>query len=160
MVQTAANNLTEDQYLQIVNEASTHAGNLSRGNEVELPAIQNVLFKKVSPLYYKTRVRLSFSLTDEFKSHFALVRGLIEFYRSKSFSFEYNAVQKGIETDIEASQLRNLQVFFESILSWLKKELKFKETLKVILEFENRYKLEQEEVYALFTNVTSGIKNR
>ena len=156
MVHTAANILTEDQYLQIVSEASVRSGNSSNYNNVEAPVIQNVLFDNVSPLYYKSKVRLSFSLSEEFKRHFVLIKGLIEFYRSKNFSFEYNLAQKGIETDIEVSELSNLQVFFESVLAWLREELKFKKTLKVILEFEQRYKLEQAEVYALFNEVTSA----
>jgi len=156
MVHTAANILSEQQYLQIADEAYGHAYNLSKDKSAAVPLIQNVLFKKVSPLYYKTRVRLSFALTEEFKRHFALIKGLLEFYRLKNFSFEYNSAQKEIETDVEASQLHSLQLFFDSILNLLKKELTFKETLKTVLEFEKRYKLEQAEVYSLFTKVTSA----
>ena len=155
MVQTA-NILTEEQYLQIVSRASVRSGNSSSDNTtVDQPAIKSDLFNNVSPLYYKSKVRLSFSLSEEFKKHFVLIKGLIEFYRSKNFSFEYNVAQKGIETDVEVSELQNLQTFFDTVLNWLHEELKFKKTLKVILEFEHRYKLEQTEVYSLFKNVAS-----
>ena len=73
MVHTAANILTEDQYLQIVSEASVRSGNSSNDNNVKAPVIQNVLFDNVSPLYYKSKVRLSFSLSEEFKKHFVLI---------------------------------------------------------------------------------------
>lgn len=154
MAHTAANILTEEQYLQIVNEVSTSSSQAGDSTD-ELPVIQNKLFSKVSPLYYKSRVSLSLSLTEEFKRHFVLIKGLIEFYRAKNFSFEYNITQKGIETDVEVSELNNLQIFFDSILGWVEEELKFKETLKVILAFEHRYKLEQAEVYSLFKKVAS-----
>ena len=149
MVHKAANILTEEQYLQIVNEASTPSDNSSNEYNVETPVLESVLFDNVSPLYYKSKVRLSFSLSKEFKRHFVLIKGLIEFHRSKNFSFEYNVAQKRIEADIEVSELNNLQIFFESVLRWLNEELKFKETLKVILEFEHRYRLEQAEIYSL-----------
>ena len=158
MVHATSSILTQAKYLQIANATSEHPDNVSHQNQVTFPEIQSVLFNKVSPLHYKTRVHLSFSLTEEFRRHFVLIKGLIEFYRSKNFSFEYNAVQKGIEADIEVSQLSNLQLFFDSILSRLNDELKFKETLKIILDFENRYKLAQAEVYALFVKATSRIK--
>ena len=149
MVHKAANILTEEQYLQIVDEASTPSDYSSNEYNVETPVLESVLFDNVSPLYYKSKVRLSLSLSEEFKRHFVMIKGLIEFHRSKNFSFEYNVAQKRIEADIEVSELHNLQIFFESVLRWLNEELKFKETLKVILEFEHRYRLEQAEIYSL-----------
>jgi len=97
-------------------------------------------------------MHFSFSLSEEFKKNFVLIKGLIEFLRSKNFSFEYNFAQKAIETDIEVSQLEDLRAFLHDVSIWLRQEIKFKETLKVILDFENRYKVAKAEVYALLKN--------
>ena len=145
MVHAATALSTEGQYLQIANQGES---NIVSVDDSEHTAIQNRLFGKVSPLYYKARVRLSFSLSEEFKKHFVLIKGLIEFNRSKDFSFEYNLAQRTFETDVDTGQLNDLQVFFENILTWLTQELRFKSALKVVLEFENRYKKAQAEAYA------------
>jgi len=145
MVHAATALSTEEQYLQIANQGES---NIVSVDGSEHTAIQNHLFAKVSPLYYNARVRLSFSLSEEFKQHFVLIKGLIEFNRSKDFSFEYNRAQRTFETDVDAGQLNDLQVFFENILTWLNQELTFKSALKVVIEFENRYKKAQAEAYA------------
>jgi hypothetical protein len=141
-----------DQYLQVVNEGLKSHSNHSLINVDDSSFIENILFTKASPLFYKTRVHFSFSLSDEFKKNFVMIKGLIEFHRSRNFSFEYNSGQKVIETDIEVSQLEDLRAFLNDVSIWLKQEIKFKETLKVILDFEHRYKIAKSEVYALLKN--------
>lgn len=119
-----------------------------------LPPIENPLFDQISPLYYKTRVRLSLSLSEEFKKHFVLVKGLIEFHRSKHFSFEYQPSYKIIEIDIEIEQLEELQQFFGNVLTWTNQEISFKRALKLVLDFENRYKIAKAEAYAALLGQT------
>jgi hypothetical protein len=158
MSQTAENILTAKPHLQIANEEiRIIAEGLSQvlDNESSSPVIENILFNKVTSLYYKKRVRLSFSLSDDFKKHFVMIRGLIEFHRSKSFSFHYDIKQKAFEADIDVAQLNHLQSFFNRISSWLKEEIRFKEALKIVLEFEHRYKIERASVYSLFKNINS-----
>ena len=137
---------SEEQYLQInyheVKETAEQSVIIN-----SLPSIENPLFDQASPLYYKSRVRLSFTLSDEFKKHFVLVKGLIEFHRSAHFSFEYQPAYKIIETDIEVSQLDELQQFLDNVLGWTNQEISFKRALKLVLEFENRYKIAKAEVY-------------
>lgn len=141
-----------EQYLQVVNKVSENPTNHSLSSVADSSVIENVLFSKVSPLFYKTRMHFSFSLSEEFKKNFVLIKGLIEFHRSRNFSFEYNFAQKTIETDIEVIQIEALRAFLLDVSIWLKQEIKFKETLKIILDFENRYKLAKAEVYALLKN--------
>jgi hypothetical protein len=138
-----------EQYLQVVNKGSENLSNHSLINVADSSVIENILFSKASPLFYKTRAHFSFSLAEEFKKNFVMIRGLIEFHRARHFSFEYNFAQKTIETDIEVSHLEDLRAFLHDVSIWLRQEIKFKETLKVIIDFENRYKVAQSEVYAL-----------
>src|SRR5688572_1035468 len=135
MAQSASRS-NEEQYLQVVKRESENLSKHSVINVADPSVIENILFRKVSPLFYKTRVHLSFSLSEEFKRNFVLIKGLIEFHRSRHFSFEYNFAQKAIEADIEISQFGELQAFLHDVSIWLKREIKFKHTLKIILEFE------------------------
>jgi len=139
----------EEQYLQVVNKGSENLSNHSLINVTDSSVIENILFDKVSPLYYKSRVYFSFSLSDKFKKNFVMIKGLLEFHRSRQFSFEYNFSQKTIDTDIEVSQLGDLRAFLHDVSIWLTQEIKFKETLKTILDFENQYKVARSLVYAL-----------
>jgi hypothetical protein len=144
---------SNEQYLQIEYQQARNTGEQSVIFNA-LPSIESPLFDQVSPLYYKTRVRLSFSLSEEFKKHFVLVKGLIEFHRSTSFAFEYSPVYKIIETDIEVSGLGALQQFLDNVLTWTNQEISFKRALKLVLDFENRYKIAKAEAYAQLLNLT------
>ena len=148
MVQSA--NLShEEQYLQVINRESGSPSDDALSNGGAAQVVENILFSKVSPLFYKTRVHLSLALSEEFKKNFVMIKGLIEFHRSRKLSFQYDFGQKVIETDIEVSQLEELRAFLHDVSIWLAMEIKFKETLKTILDFENQYKVARSLVYAL-----------
>lgn len=156
-MKTAAHVLTENQHLQISdNKYFSDTLDDSRVNheDVSTAFIEDGLFKDVAPLYYRTRVRLSFALSEDFHAHFVMMKGLIEFYRSKGFTFQYNFKQRAIEIDIEVSQITELQQFLKKISIWLKEELRFKDALKRVLKFENQYKLERAAVYSSLRNTT------
>jgi hypothetical protein len=144
---SSASRSSEAQYFQVVQSESP--ASQSPGTVADASVIENILFGRVLPLFYKSRVRVAFSLSEEFKMNFGLIKGLIEFHRSRHFLFKYNFLQRTIATDIEASKLPELKTFLQDVSVWLTREIQFKKNLKTILEFENRYKLAQAEVYAL-----------
>src|SRR5687768_10430493 len=109
-----------EQYLQVVNKGSENPSNHSLPIVADATVIENILFNKVSPLFYKTKVHFCFSLSEEFKKNFVMIKGLIEFHRSKNLSFEYNLAQKAIETDIEISQVEDLRAFLHDVSIWLR----------------------------------------
>jgi hypothetical protein len=152
MVQTAVNISTEEQYLQIARiENQSIADDLSYQSAKTFDSsflIENTIFETAAPFYYKTRVRLSLTVSGEFKSHLAMIRGLIEFNRSRHFLFDYRFKQGTIETDIDISQVRDLQLLLKKLSIELKQEIQFKHALKTVLAFERRYKLERESVYS------------
>jgi hypothetical protein len=153
MLQTAAS-ISHSHYLQIAGKEITdiNTGISLPGEELNSPFNSNQLFQKAAPFYYNDRVRLSFSIAEKFTDQFILIKGLIEFNRPKHFSFTYNPVQKTVETDIEVNQIKELQSFYTSVYGWLKKEIQFKDTLKLILDWENRNKKEMAAVYSLLHN--------
>ncbi|HEX6224696.1 MAG TPA: hypothetical protein VFZ52_09810 [Chryseolinea sp.] len=98
---------------------------------------------------------MSLSVSDDFKGNFVLIKGLIEFHRSKDLRFEYNFSQRLVEIDLEIDQLKSLQLFLQWISASFLREIDFKKNLKTVLEFENRYKIARAEVYALIQKPVS-----
>lgn len=127
---------------------------LAAAQETKPAIFENILFSGVTPLYYNSRVRLSFSVADEFATKYAMIKGLIEFHRSKHFSFQYNVKQKTVEVDSDESHLPELQLFLNDVLLWLQQEIQFKNTLKAVLHFEKEYKLKSAAMYSLLKRTT------
>lgn len=146
MAHTAASLFSEEEYLLIASPPNEVYINAIAATDVQL--IENQLFENVSPLHYNARIRLSIQIAEKFRKHFALIRGLMEFHRPKHFSFEYQFSQKTLEIDIEGKQLTELLIFFDLILTLITEEIRFKGALKLVLEFEDRYKKAQSEIYA------------
>lgn len=96
---------------------------------------------------YNDRVSLAFQLKEAFAAHFILIKGLIEFNRSKDLKFVFNRDEKSFEIDLEAAQLDTLNNFLGHIHALLQKEIQFKAVLKKVIAFENQYKALRDEVY-------------
>jgi hypothetical protein len=161
MLQAAAINSAEGQYLQITDsetEALVREVSSVNNADTSFPAIENGLFGKVSTFYYKNRVRLSFTIVKEFRAQFVMIKGLIEFNRSKNLLFQYDFKQRTFEADVAVEQLEELKAFMDKVFVWLNQEIQFKRALKLVLDLENRYKVEMEGVYALLNNATAAVR--
>ena len=97
---------------------------------------------------YNDRVSLAFQVKQAFAAHFILIKGLIEFNRSKDLKFVFNRDEKSFEIDLEATQLDALNDFLGHIHALLQKEIQFKGVLKKVIAFENQYKALRDVVYA------------
>jgi len=102
--------------------------------------------------FYVSRLRVTFNVTENFIPHFGLIKGLIEFNRSKEVSFWFNNQEKTIEFDIPAKNQQILEAFLENIHALLENESIFKARLKSVLEFERRYAVEKKEYYRSILN--------
>jgi hypothetical protein len=154
MTQTAER-LKDEQYLKL---ATAEVGDVEKENinaDVKF-VIDTPLFKKSAPFYYRNRLRVSLTISEEFRNSYIMVRGLIEFHRPKDFSFTYQLMKRTIEADIEVVHLETLKVFLGKVLLWTKQEKQFKHALKLALEFETRYKLERDSVYAVMNNTVAA----
>ena len=140
----------EEQYLNILtsSQAAASIDIIEKSNQ-RLFHFNNPLFGKVTPLYYKKRIHLQFSISEKYRAHYVMIKGLIEFHRSKDFSFNYNASHRAFEIDVDVNQLEELSLFLSKVLVWLQRETRFRLALKIALEFENRYRLERDSVYEL-----------
>lgn len=143
----------------------TDEGVISRSNNynkevtqrsVDSGSSENKLFQKVSPFYYKKRVRMTFFISDKFKDHFGLIRGLIEFHRERNLVFSYDIKNRSVGVDIKSEHLSLVQAFLSKVFDWVVKEKQFRHALKLAIEFENRYRLERDSIYGILKNTTAA----
>lgn len=99
-------------------------------------------------LTYNNKTRFTFFVREEFRSHFALLRGLIEFNRGNRFSFLYNREAASLDVDVATEDVQSLLDFLHSIHSNLEGEIAFKSALKKVISFEREYRKLQAKVYA------------
>ena len=104
-------------------------------------------FEMPTTFYYQNRAQLSFTITREFLPYFILIKGLIEFSRSRDLRFSFNTDTKIFDVDLEINQLGDLSSLLMLVHGLLLKEIGFKRALKKAIQFEERYKLESAAVY-------------
>jgi hypothetical protein len=100
---------------------------------------------------YNNRIRLNISVNAPL-THFILIRGLIEFNRSKNLLVSYDKEKKTLEADFPEVEAGSVKNFLQNISLWLNEEIKFKSGLKHVIEFESRYKAERSRLYAALVN--------
>lgn len=113
----------------------------------DLSSVENQFYYQSPAFYYKDRAKLGFRLTERFQPYFALIKGLIEFHRSRDLRFTFNRPSASFEIDLEIKHSGDLNDFLVKVYGWLNQEIQFKATLKKIIQFENRYKLEKAALY-------------
>jgi hypothetical protein len=113
----------------------------------EIQAPQAGFIDRSGVFLIRDNAHFSFHVSETFAPHFTLVKGLIEFNRPKDLLFTYDRVDKRIEIKIIRQQLESLAQFLHSVNEWLTQELRFKTQLKVVLDFEDRYRKERDLIY-------------
>jgi hypothetical protein len=115
--------------------------------DVDFVFEQNGFHTPSTAFRYNDRLSLSFRVKEGFASHFILIKGLIDFNRSKDLKFAFHRDEKSFEIDLEATQLDALNNFLAHIHTLLQKEIQFKAVLKKVIAFENHYKALRDIVY-------------
>jgi hypothetical protein len=121
------------------------------GNILSDSQALSVLSFKVIPagkLFVSNKYLIRVKLTEQFATNFVLLRGLLEFSRPKNITISSRAKEQTFEIEVLETQVDHLLTYVQTILGWLIKEIKFKESLKAIIKFENRVKQEQAILYS------------
>lgn len=143
----------EPQYLTLSDNSGTVTVPAHR-LAVPIDITRNTLFEGASSFSYNERVRFSLSIREDYKKDFVLIRGLIEFHRTRNLKFTFDKRNRSIETDIHSDKLADLHAFLVMITDWLKKEKQFRLALKIVRAFEDRHRLESESVYQVLRNAS------
>lgn len=137
-----------ESYLNASIEKSQTALNTKSDQREQLHEFRSVgIFQLSAYLKYNEKGSMTFSISDNLKSHYILIKGLLVFCRSKDIVVRFNLVEKTITADLHLSDLNLLKKLLEEVSMRVHDELKFKTRLKQILEFERRYKEEALLIY-------------
>ena len=111
--------------------------------------IKPVTFKAIpaGEIFGADQVIVKFSLRDLYQDQFVLLRGLLEFSRPKEISISSNNSEKTFQLHIGKDKVSAITAYMERILDLLVKEIRFKESLKAVIRFEQATRLEQSRLY-------------
>ncbi|MBT1700252.1 hypothetical protein KK083_25415 [Fulvivirgaceae bacterium PWU4] len=104
-------------------------------------------YDQPAAFYYKDQVRFCFTATPEFAAHFILIKGLVEFHRSRHLQFTFDLNKKQFEADLAVTHVGALHQLLEVVYSEVLREIRFKAALKKAILFEERYRQACAEVY-------------
>ncbi|HTF18847.1 MAG TPA: hypothetical protein VK658_12285 [Chryseolinea sp.] len=109
-------------------------------------------YQGTSQLKYGDKAKFSFAVTESYRAHFILIKGLLEFHRAPEFVFSFNKQDNTFEvTSVFAGisqPLDELNKFLKKIAVWLDQELSFKRQLKEMMAFEREYRAKLAKVYS------------
>jgi hypothetical protein len=128
------------------------------GTTSVLPEMESIpsFLGLASRLKYLDKVQYTFNIAEDYRNHFALIRGLIDFHRSANIQVKFNREERSFEVRVNLQQVDSLIKFLEQVQEWLSREVKFKTALKQVMQFEALYRSQRAAVY----DSLMGIKTR
>lgn len=126
-------------------KANTAIDNLIKN---EIISVKTLTTSSADEIFLLDRYAITFKLSDKFANHFVLLRGLLEFSRPKTIEITTNATDKTFHVELSETQADHFVTHLDTILGWLIKEIKFKESLRALITFEKKVKREQAILYA------------
>ncbi len=114
----------------------------------ELLSIKSLSVAKADAIFLVDRYDITFTLSNKFAEHFVLLRGLLEFSRPKTIRIISSPIDKSFHVEFSENEADHLVIHMETVLNWLVKEIKFKESLRTLINFEEKMKREQARLYA------------
>jgi hypothetical protein len=102
----------------------------------------NDVLSVVSTYQYHDRTVLTFSVSQVFQKHFAFIRGLFEFSRSREFLITFDKIYKNITIDFNTVHLHGVTGLVSLVSKQLHAELSFRSTLQQVLALDKRYREE------------------
>jgi hypothetical protein len=119
---------------------------VNRNEEFRSPALPGI-FERVSSLIYEDRIVQLLSVVPAASTHFALVKGLIEFCRGAKFAVDFDSAARTFTVDIALRDSNAFNQLLTEVNERFEKEIAFKECLKKLIDFEARYRQEAEALY-------------
>lgn len=114
----------------------------------DLLSVRNLSVAKADAIFLFDRYNITFTLSNKFAGHFVLLRGLLEFSRPRTIKISANASDKTFHVELSENEADYFVSYVETILKSLLKEIKFKESLRALINFEQKVKREQVLLYA------------
>jgi hypothetical protein len=90
---------------------------------------------------------VKFALSDRYCDHFVLLRGLLEFSRPIRISISSNTSEESFQLHTTDDKAEIMISYLDAIQRLFINEIKFKKSLKAVLNFERAIKHEQSKLY-------------
>lgn len=114
----------------------------------DLLSVKSVSVAKADAIFLFDRYDLTFTLTKKYAGHFVLLRGLLEFSRPRTIKINSNTSDKSFRVEFSEKEADHIVSYIEAMLNSLLKEIKFKDSLRTLINFEQKVKREQALLYA------------
>jgi hypothetical protein len=124
-------------------ETQANAWILSTSSDLAYFKVGNQEILKIFSQPVANRMQGMCRFEKGFEALMPLLRGLTLMGRPSSLSFIYDIDQSQAFFTFSQSEAGKVQHFFNQIIGLLKKEVKFKEILKKVIENNNRFRSEQ-----------------
>lgn len=109
----------------------------------------------IGELFKNDRLVIRFQLVQGYQHHFGLLRGLFGFTRPKNLEISSIFTDRVFEFQFSANETRTIIRYVDEKLASIKKEISFKESLRAVVDFEQRVRQEQTKLYSALKS--SGI---
>jgi hypothetical protein len=148
MARSAIKVSAEDNLFVYNPKSSANSNSSEKAERIVQELTSEVDFiQSTNAFFYNNRVRLTITSKASLPD-FILLKGLIEFHRSRYFIFTYNKQLRTIEADLPESEFESFKSFFQSLSRWFREEQKFKSVLRNIIDFELKYKTQRNQLYS------------
>lgn len=138
----------------IILQAESYLNLVDHSLSIDTPGIERKpvwhekqLIFHVTEFRYKNRVRFILKVDGEYTTQFALIRGILEFSRSRESKVVYNSNEMAIDVDIHDSYYQMAEKLIEYVSIQTKAEIRFKRKLKEVINLEQAFKLQLDEAY-------------
>ena len=124
----------------------TIKGNIPDSSQIiSIEESRAISVDRISP---HVRYFITFKLTTPFKKHFVLLRSLLDLGGLKNINLTANKTDKTFHAEVLETQFEHFVYHIETILKFLMEEIKFKEGLRVLINFEKNLKREHAMLFA------------
>jgi hypothetical protein len=118
---------------------------LSSSQIISIEESRKISVDRISP---HVQYFITFKLTTPFKKHFVLLRGLLDLGGLKNINLTANKTDKTFHAEVLETQFEHFVYHIETILKFLIEEIKFKEGLRELINFEKNVKREHAMLFA------------
>ncbi len=101
----------------------------------DLLSVKSVSVAKADAIFLFDRYNLTFTLTNKYAGQFVLLRGLFEFSRPRNININSNTSDKSFRIEFSEKEADHIVSYIETMLNSLLKEIKFKESLRALINF-------------------------
>ncbi len=117
-------------------------------NNTTLLTVVEATTLPIGKIFKNDRVVIRFQLAQGYQKYFGLLRGLFAFQHQRNVTISSVFADQGFELQLSINEVDAIKSYLEEILGSIEREISFKESLKVVIDFEQQVRKEQAKLYS------------